>query len=536
MRKTVERINMKFNIPQLDRIIIALLSNAHNKKFASNVKALFEISSLDEHRADYSKEVRVYLIKKLVASIIGAGLSDRDSVLASLDIEGVYREDAIEVLNELAEIELPENEVAAIDKLISDTLKFGAVERKAAQVISLLTEFEADTYEDFDSHMANISESLNDITKDIRDARESVVSSKNDVSFSDAGVVNLLGNMIDEAKNPSSKIRIGLRGVNDLVNGGLERGRVYCVFAVAKSWKSGFLLTSAIQAKKYNSFRGVVKPGMKPVILYLTMENSVKETVERIWTYSFGDKVDMSKFDKVAAASELEKAGVFTPNNPDSPELLIWYRPNKSISTLDLMGMLDDLEKDGKQCVLLVLDYLKRIRPSRPNKELRLELGQIADELTTIAKEKEIPILTAQQLNREAYRSANDDSMTLNEKMFSIHSMGANNIGESIDIIQNVDYGIILNKVQDVTLDAEGNVEHTDRWLCFKLAAARGKDPGNVPRVFAYKFRDENGMRLDEDIVGVNKKLIPIEGTPFRSATADRPMSSGFGPIKRTVT
>ena len=122
MRKTVERINMKFNIPQLDRIIIALLSNAHNKKFASNVKALFEISSLDEHRADYSKEVRVYLIKKLVASIIVAGLSDRDSVLASLDIEGVYREDAIEILNELAEIELPENEVAAIDKLISDIM------------------------------------------------------------------------------------------------------------------------------------------------------------------------------------------------------------------------------------------------------------------------------------------------------------------------------------------------------------------------------------------------------------------------------
>jgi replicative DNA helicase len=46
----------------------------------------------------------------------------------------------------------------------------------------------------------------------------------------------------------------------------------------------------------------------------------------------------------------------------------------------------------------LVQDYIKRIRSTVNHKELRFELSIVSDEFASIAKEREIPILTAMQL------------------------------------------------------------------------------------------------------------------------------------------
>jgi hypothetical protein len=185
--------------------------------------------------------------------------------------------------------------------------------------------------------------------------------------------------------------------------------------------------------------------------------------------------------------------------------------------------MLEDLEKEGKQCVLLVLDYLKRIRSSRVNKELRLELGQITDELNTIAKDLEIPILTAQQLNREAYKSV-EEAATFEAKIAAIDRMGASNVGESIDIVQNVDYGIILNRVSNIVANEEGDVESIDNYLSFKLIACRGKQPPFT--TFTHRFRDGNSMALVEDWNLKQPTSVftttPMIGTPG-------PTSSGSG-------
>jgi len=45
-----------------------------------------------------------------------------------------------------------------------------------------------------------------------------------------------------------------------------------------------------------------------------------------------------------------------------------------------------------------VQDYIKRIRSTVNHKELRFELSIVSDEFASIAKEREIPILTAMQL------------------------------------------------------------------------------------------------------------------------------------------
>lgn len=221
------------------------------------------------------------------------------------------------------------------------------------------------------------------------------------------------------------------------------------------------------------------------------------ETIERIWNHCFGNDSSMSNYEPIEAARMLQQTGIFTPNNPNEAELRIWYRSNKSINTADLNAMLDDLEKEGCECVFLVLDYLKRIRPVETSKELRIELANITNELKSIATERDIPILTAQQLNREAFKAI-DEAETFEEKIRSSDKLGAANVGESIDIIQNCDCSFIVNKMQKRIINEDGDVEYTDRYLFVKLISSRMKQPAVIS--FKHRFKDDNDMALIDDI------------------------------------
>ena len=272
--------------------------------------------------------------------------------------------------------------------------------------------------------------------------------------------------------------------------------RLYCALGVAKGFKSGFMLNALCSAKKYNTI-ATKDPKKRPVIVYLTMENSIEETIKRIWGYAHGDNIEIADYEPAVAMNMLEKAKIFTPNDPNSPEIAIWYRSNRSINTNDLIGLLDDLEKDGKECVFLILDYLKRIRSTSPNKELRFELGQITDELAAMAKDRDIPILTAMQLNREAFRAL-EDADGFDKKIAASDKLGASNIGESIDIIQNADYAFIVNRMENIQRNDNGDIESHDRYLFVKLIACRAKQPKITS--FTHRFRNDNGMQLIEDI------------------------------------
>lgn len=275
---------------------------------------------------------------------------------------------------------------------------------------------------------------------------------------------------------------------------------------MAKSWKSGFLLNCVSYAKRYNTFPE--KDGLKPVICYLTMENTNEETLTRLWAHCFGNNSSIASYSKVEAARMLEQAGLFTPNDPYSPEVVIWYRSNKSINTADLMGMLQDLEKEGKYCVFLVLDYISRIRPVETSKELRIELSNITNELKTIAMELDIPILTAAQLNRSAFECF-EQAETFEEKLRSLEKLGAANIGDSIDVVRNCDCSFIVNKVQKRVVNEDGDIQYQDNYLFVKLISCRTKQPQVIS--FKHRFKDNNDMALIEDINMVNAQSTNTE-------------------------
>ena len=89
-----DKITMKFNIAQLDRIIVALITNGFNKKFASNVSRLFAMFNPSLYKTDYEKELRVYLIKEITEIILNNNIEDKEGILAYLDTDGKYYNDS----------------------------------------------------------------------------------------------------------------------------------------------------------------------------------------------------------------------------------------------------------------------------------------------------------------------------------------------------------------------------------------------------------------------------------------------------------
>ena len=383
-----------------------------------------------------------------------------------------------------------------LDKRISSYLRYNALEQTSDVLLDQLTNFKTENYDDLDEHIANINNTVDKLNKQMRDAKESIEDAKKNVSLSDAGFGSVVSNIIHKERNPSTKIKTGIQFMNNMLNGGWEKGRLYCALGVAKGFKSGFMLNALCMAKKFNNI-ATKDPKKKPVIVYLTMENSIEETITRMWNYCFGDESNIAEFDPPVAMNMFEQAKIFTPNDPNSPEIVIWYRSDRSINTNDLIGLLDDLEKDGKECVFLILDYLKRIRSTTPNKELRFELGQITNELAAMAKERDIPILTAMQLNREAFKAL-EEADGFDRKVAASDRLGASNIGESIDIVQNADYAFIVNRMENIIRDDNGDITDIDRFFFVKLIACRAKQPRITS--FTHRFVRGNGMRLADDI------------------------------------
>ena len=436
------------------------------------------------------------MINEIVSIILKNNIEDKEAILSFVNTEGKYENELIELLDSIFEEELSDSELMLLDKTISDQLRYSAIMERTDLLSDKLMNLKAENYDSLDGIIGELEEEFDGINKDIKSARESIENAKKDMSLSSNGFVTILDGLIQKERNPASKVKSGIQYLNAMLNGGYEKGRLYCACGPAKGWKSGFLLNMAINAKRYNQFV-TNEPNMKPVIVYLSLENTNEETLMRVWNHCFGDADSIANYDKVDAARMLEKAGIFTPNNPLAPELQIWFRPNRSIDARDIAAMLEDLKKDGKECVFLVVDYLRRLKGAEKNKDLRLELSNITNELKTLAMEFNVPVLTATQLNREAFKVL-DEAETFDEKLRASDKLGAANIGESIDIVQNADYAFIVNQMFRRQLNDDGDVEYTDHYLYIKLIASRAKQPAITS--FKHRFKDNNGMALIEDI------------------------------------
>lgn len=188
----------------------------------------------------------------------------------------------------------------------------------------------------------------------------------------------------------------------------------------------------------------------------------MEETLQRLFNISTGH--DMDEFPIEQALQMLRNDGELYLTGDSPIDLIIKYKPNRSVDTGYLYTLVEDLEDEGYECICFLQDHVKRIKSVSGNPDLRLELGDVVNEMKTFAIIKDIPVITDSHLNREGAKVI--DQSSTRSTMDLTRMLGKSNIGESLLMLDNIDLGIILNKEHD----AEGN-----EYMVFKNIKQRVK-------------------------------------------------------------
>jgi len=207
----------------------------------------------------------------------------------------------------------------------------------------------------------------------------------------------------------------GWEVIDNLMDGGLGRGELGVVVAPAGIGKSFLLVNLGSQA---------IKKGKN--VLHYTLELNEAYVGLRYDSVITGISNQELKYNIDTVKEEVSK---ITGN------LVIKYYPTKTAAISTIMSHVERYRILGKEPDMIIVDYADLLRGSGGNKDYRLELGNIYEELRGLAGQIDVPVWTASQANRSA----------LQEDVIQ-----ADKIAESYSKIMTADFVMSLSrKIED---------------------------------------------------------------------------------------
>lgn len=450
-----------------------------------NLRKLISIIDYSTYENDPEKTKRVNFIFKALEARLDNNILDRDIILTYVNGGLSFTIDFLDYNR----LDLNKDEVQYIHNLVSEILQYQFIYNKVDDIQDVCTRFKTADF----CNRGNIVQEMENLIDDMKSEfrKTKVDDSITDMTFSlQNGVFeNCITNTYNIITNVSRRLITGMQGFNEMIGGGFESGRVYMLLGTSGVGKSLTLLNLIYQMKLHNKFYQTKDPTKKPCICLLTMENSVVETITRLFDLVIEGSHGMANYTLEQVIHMLRTQGELVVNDSSPIDIVIKYKANKSVNTSYLYSLYDDLDDQGYEMICLVQDHVKRIRSIYANSDLRLELGDIVNEFKTFAIEKDIPVITNSHLNRDASRILEEQSRKLNQDAGKL--LGKSNIGESMLMVDNLDVGLII------TLDFD---KEENRFMTFNLIKMRDK----TNRMYiAQPFVPGSTIRLMADVGGI---------------------------------
>ncbi len=238
----------------------------------------------------------------------------------------------------------------------------------------------------------------------------------------------------------------------DYLNGGYEPSRLYVWGGGSGAGKSTLLNNSIYRAATFNQSL-VLEDATPPipgeihkVYVYVTMENTIEESLMRTYQPMFDKTIPMMITD-IKSGVPIGKI-ISEELAKNSSTIIMKYFPAMSISTLDLMGVVDEvIEEYGQDAIAgLYVDYLDLLKTDTKYDIYRLELGHITLALKTLAIQYNIPVITATQLSRKVYNIQESRELNLDQ------------MSESIKKVEHADFVGLLGKDQNDNSIVHGKI------------------------------------------------------------------------------
>jgi len=311
--------------------------------------------------------------------------------------------------------EMDPEQQEAQEKHIHGLVQLCSIHQKYAEFQQYLETLRDGSYESIGEMISTWSDLIKTTASDVTDyemkTRGNLVSSFNSRDDDCDAIIR-------EIRKKYSRENVVTSGIPELdtgfLNGGFQPSRIYLWAGTSGIGKSLMMLNQATRAamSKPDQWRKVGIPtidtGPEEIYLYITMENFVYETWTRLYCSLF-KRTKEEMLTKICSP-KTSSADIFQEIQsvmyPYNASLQVEYFPAHSISPANISSLIKEYNKDPMRRVVkaVYVDYLDLLQSDNPKEHYRLELGEITSSLKTIAGNFEIPIITATQLNREAYR------------------------------------------------------------------------------------------------------------------------------------
>lgn len=435
------KITMKLDIVALQLFCNFIVSEnkSIHKSNIMNMSNLINNLDMSLYENDIEKLNKIDFIKKGIDARLNYNLDKKDLILMHI-YGGVLYDDINFNIDEINN-----DEVVWVNTIIADALNFGHIYSDVDSLSNLCDKFKTT---DYGSKSHILEEFKNAIFNLQNKFRQSEANASSDMFFSldDNKFDDCIREVYNKVSSPSNKLITGFTGINELLGGGFESTRVYGLFGLPGEGKSITLLDFALQIKKYNPGYICKDPTKKPCVVYFTLENSLEETVVRLCEM-VGIEGSISDYSIDELCNKLRTEGELYLNSASPIDLIIMYKPGMSVDTNYLYELAENLEDQGKEPIAVIIDYIKRIRSCTDNSDTRVWLGNVINELKVFANVKDLVVITASQLNRDA-TSHIDESRKAN-KSDLVRMLGRSQIGESLLILENIDGSFIITPEWD---------------------------------------------------------------------------------------
>ena len=448
-----------------------------------NLRNLIHLINPDSYINDFEKSKRVSFIKKGIEARLDMNLTDPYMIMTHI-YGGILDSDIVN-FDEFKG--LTGAELSWMNNMVSEALKYTHVYNNVDILAELCSRIRSADYGSKAEIVAEFEKAINNIQNDFRrskhEDRTEAIFSLREGYFED-----IMYDTYNTLNSPRRKLVTGMQGMNELLGGGFENGRCYVYFGLPGEGKSSVVLNMIYQLKKYNKDYKTKDPTKRPCIVLLTMENTVTESVERLFGMATG-RPAMTDFSPEGAINMLREEGELYLTDASPIDIIIKFQPSNSVDTSYLYTLTEDLEDQGMEVIAMFQDYIGRIRSTERLQDTRLEYGAIVDEFKTYAEIKDIPIITVAQLNRDASKHIDEGRKA--SKSDLVRLIGRSNISESMLILNNIDAGFLI---------APETTNTGDRFLGVQRIKIR-YNAGNTE--FVYLPFVGNTLKLKEDFGGL---------------------------------
>ena len=401
--KSEKRLDMNLDLRTLDIMCKCVVSDNLTIRRGQliNLRNLIYLLNENSYINDEEKAKRVSFIKKGIEARIDFNLTDPYMIVTHI-YGGILDN---EIINLDGFKGLATSEIAWMNNMVSEALKFSHAYHNAEILLDICSRLRA---ADYGSKAEIVKEFEEAINKTQNDFRRSKNEDQTEAIFSlrDGYFENAMYDTYNTLKSPRRKLVTGMQGMNDMLGGGFENERCYVYFGLPGEGKSSVILNMIYQIKKHNKDYRTKDPTKRPCVVLLTMENTMTESVERLFGMATG-KQSMVDFTPENAIDMLRSEGELYLTDDSPIDLIIKFKPTNSVDTSYLYTLTEDLEDQGLEVIALFQDYIGRIKSIERHQDTRLEYGAVVDEFKTFAEIKDIPIITVAQLNRDASKHIN---------------------------------------------------------------------------------------------------------------------------------